>query len=667
MTLTWLPMARPRSDVDMEVAGSWRQHARRHRAFYLVLSLAVAMRVLTEVAYWPAVLFPDSGSYLTNAQRLTPGLWHPAGYPLLLRLLSVTGSLATVTIVQHLFGLACVVVVYLLLRRLQIRGWVAALAASPFALDPMQLNLEQYVLSDTLFGLLIVLALALALWRPPTVLLAATVCVVVAYATMVRTVAVVVMIPIAIYWLLRRARPQVLVAAAAALVLPLAGYAVRYHHYHGSFGLQAFSGRWLYGRVSSFANCAGDGISRREQPLCPALPVAQRPGPSQYVWDSHLQYFSVGVPRNPITRSQVAGRFAMRIIVAQPLDYAATVSHDLLHAFAPGRNTDPRQWFAGSWYFYLPHEPPYWRTRMAAIHYGGRLNQPHLNLTAARALHRYEQLVYVSGPIGAAALLLAVAGAVWGRRARGAILMFLTSGLLLLVAPILTVGFDYRYVLEALQLIVVASAIGGTVLLERLGSGSGLARLRRRGMAVAGAAAALGVVGVNSVVPEAYASGTYTPATLRPAGATVYVHGRYAVALGRPAVTASCQAGRVRWIVTAHAGLTWLAGAPILAAQDNFTVVSGHRVVGLHAVSHPDPRVLNPVVLSRAHRSTDGLIRFQLEHDPEPLTVTYTDPLGAGAAGWRMTLPGPSAQLPALSSPCVPTVAGGPQTDRSSR
>ena len=55
--------------------------------------------------------------------------------------------------------------IYLLLLRLRVWPWLAALAAAPLLLDSMQLALEQYVMADTLFEALLLVSCLLLLWR----------------------------------------------------------------------------------------------------------------------------------------------------------------------------------------------------------------------------------------------------------------------------------------------------------------------------------------------------------------------------------------------------------------------------------------------------------------------------------------------------------------------
>ena len=97
--------------------------AREHRLLVAVLVAAVVLRALVEVAYWPALFYADSWQYVNLAFSKTIvafGVDRPSGYPLLIHLLSAFGrSLAVLTVIQHLAGLATGVLVYALLLHLR--------------------------------------------------------------------------------------------------------------------------------------------------------------------------------------------------------------------------------------------------------------------------------------------------------------------------------------------------------------------------------------------------------------------------------------------------------------------------------------------------------------------------------------------------------------------
>jgi hypothetical protein len=136
-----------------------------HWPFVVVLSAGLALRVLTEAAYHPALLYIDSAKYLVSSEGTAP-----EGYQVLLRLLDPIGGLALVAAVQHAFGLAMAIALYALLLRRGVPRWAATLAAAPVLLDAYQLQLEQTIMPDVLFETMIAVGLLLLLWprRPGT-------------------------------------------------------------------------------------------------------------------------------------------------------------------------------------------------------------------------------------------------------------------------------------------------------------------------------------------------------------------------------------------------------------------------------------------------------------------------------------------------------------------
>ena len=75
--------------------------ARRHWLLLILLAAGLGLRVVTPLAYRPALFYIDSYKYLKGS-----GGYDPVGYNLLLKPVLWAGNLATVAAVQHLLGLA---------------------------------------------------------------------------------------------------------------------------------------------------------------------------------------------------------------------------------------------------------------------------------------------------------------------------------------------------------------------------------------------------------------------------------------------------------------------------------------------------------------------------------------------------------------------------------
>src|SRR5262249_56089879 len=82
---------------------------RRHWLAGGVVAAGLALRVLAQFAYRPALFYIDTTRYLYNANGMDP-----VGYKGPLRTILLVANFDTVVAVQHLLGLAMAVVIYLL-------------------------------------------------------------------------------------------------------------------------------------------------------------------------------------------------------------------------------------------------------------------------------------------------------------------------------------------------------------------------------------------------------------------------------------------------------------------------------------------------------------------------------------------------------------------------
>lgn len=484
---------------------------RRHALFLGLFVAGAALRVVAWLAYTPGFVYYDSVRYLNNADHLRPDVIRPLGYPLFLRLLPTRHGLEVIPAVQHLMGLAIAVLIYALVARLGARRWVAALAAAPILLDAYQLVIEEYVLSEPLFQLLLVAGCVALLWRRcPGILGAGIAGVLFAAVVVTRANGLVVMVPVLLtlaflLWgararrregsaadaappgtgraaavrarLRRRGLAPSLTAAVALLTcfaVPVAGYAAWYHRVNGSYSITGYGGRFLYARVAPFAHCSKLSLPRDERILCPKQPVGQRPT----LLMSEVEYYMWGhspVP-SPIYRvpsdkaGQLGSDFAKRVIRHQPLDYLRHVTHDFLRGFAVTRTRGDGELPIARWQFPDHYPIFYGGTTFMLKKYG--YYPPHVDRGLVSFLRGYQRFGYTPGPvfvIGLLAGLLAALGVGRARRSglRSASFLFAALGFAMLASSALANQFTWRYALPELMLLPPAAALGLTALLRR--------------------------------------------------------------------------------------------------------------------------------------------------------------------------------------------------------
>ena len=128
-----------------------RSQARRHWPFLVVLGLGLALRVVAEIAYRPALLYIDSYRYLDLVRTTNPAKTQTLGYVFFLWPIVKLGNLFVVSALQHVIGLGIAVAIYALCMRYRVSRWLAAAAAAPVLLDAYQVQIEHTVMSETLF------------------------------------------------------------------------------------------------------------------------------------------------------------------------------------------------------------------------------------------------------------------------------------------------------------------------------------------------------------------------------------------------------------------------------------------------------------------------------------------------------------------------------------
>jgi 4-amino-4-deoxy-L-arabinose transferase-like glycosyltransferase len=463
-------------------AGRARDGLARHWGFGALLVLAAGLRAVVSAAYQPALIFPDSVRYLQYAQHFADGRWtvdglRQSGYSVLLVPVMLLHDLWLIPLVQHLIGLATGVLVYAVLVRFGVRAPIAALAAIPVLFDPLELVLEQYVLSDTWTVFLLVAALVVLAWPRAGGgwRTAAAGGLLLGVAVTFRDQELIMIVPAAVYVVVT-ARPwRRLAALAGCFLIPVGAYLGWSWASHGEPGFTTFSGAFLYGRVADFASCQGLNLPGYERPLCPAQPPAQR-NADFYTWDPRSPQWTFRPPAG-MSRDAVVQDFSLRILRHQPLAYAEAAGRDYLYGFAPVRGAGPERYSPAYLQFHRYIQPD----RQADASIGALGYQPpSVRQNLASFLTGYGRWFYVPGPVFAGGLALALAGLTAGARRRdkrvNAGLLFTASAVLVLVPPALFATFDWRYQLPQLTLIPVAAVIGGGLLTRRrraLGSSVG--------------------------------------------------------------------------------------------------------------------------------------------------------------------------------------------------
>lgn len=464
-----------------------RAHSTRHRSFAVALTAGAALRVLAVLGYPGALWFSDSFVYLGAALRPQPSPARTVGYSFFLRGLEPFHSLALVTGLQHLMGLGIAVMIYALALGSGVPRGVACMATVPVLADGFQIEDEHMVMAETLFTFLVMLAMLLILrrgrlsWR--TTLPAG---VIAGCAVDVRTEGLPLLALFAAFLLLRGSegapgrnerRNRLGWMAAGTMVLgcalPVLAYTGWFHARTGEYALTRSEGLYLWGRASSFAECPVIRPPADERTLCPSGPPSSRTPPGDFIWHAPQVLRLAGGPVSAANDALLRD-FALHAITAQPLGYLRSVLGGLARSVEWPRQPYPDGDIA---YFYSFHPVPQvipadrsWvpggTPFQDAVQYGhatpSRVVEPFAIL-----MTRYERLIFTYGPLLGLILLTGLGGVVrirrsparltWCRRS-GSMLPW-TTAVVLLVVPIATADFDYRYLLPVLPFAGLAAAL----------------------------------------------------------------------------------------------------------------------------------------------------------------------------------------------------------------
>jgi hypothetical protein len=503
----------------------------RHWLISALLLAGLVLRVLSLIAYRPALLYIDTLKYLYNAW---PGT-DPLGYKGVLKAILLVGNLETVAAIQHLVGLAMGVAIYALLLRRGAARWLAALAAAPVLLDAYELQIEQTIMPDVWFEALIVAGLVLLLWHPRLPAYAIALAgITLGLSATVWQGGEFLVLPAAVYVLIAigsgggvkgageagRGWGRAIGGAAllcAAFALPILSYMTASWAFSGHFWLSRSGTSAIYGRVAEAADCATLKLPADERPLCPT--ASQKAlGPDGLEHDPSSPLNTYVAPLGA-SQSGLVSAFTRAVITQQPWRVLSAYATDVARLFAVHRVTSPGDTPISRWQFQTsyPSYQNYVRVspqnviivglklqNTAAVNYvtyepldpslGGKATV----VRPLAAFLRSYQLDggFTPGPLYLAAAVLGLAGTLSlsrrGRRPGGhrisgtfrparagpadrdlalaCCLFFITAVVILLASDI--PEFSWRYQLPAIVTLPPAGALGFAVILARVGSRS---------------------------------------------------------------------------------------------------------------------------------------------------------------------------------------------------
>ncbi|HTB71382.1 MAG TPA: hypothetical protein VK707_10400 [Solirubrobacteraceae bacterium] len=465
------------ADRAVQVLAASRRVLGAHRPFFVLLGIAVLLRVVTMALYSPAVLqWGDGTRYL----RVSPtgffgDPYSPAGYTAFLRAIHFFDSNLLVTMaIQNIVGLIGGTFVYLMVRRVSGRAWLGLLPAGIVFLSGDYIFLEHILMSETLFMTLAFASIYAALRAlddsHPKVWLAGSSVLMVASA-LVRPITL--ELPLVVgAWAFVALGPtlrQRIINALAAIVpgaLLLTAYLVVASSIGPYTGINEMSGWDLYSRVAPFANCEKFTPPPSTRRLCETASPLKRNGPFYYSWITT----SPGRSAFPLTPagSKKPGEFARAAIEGQPLDYLKAVVKDMIRYVDPSIGTE--RLYSG-----IPYALYQFSYKTPGVQEAMEREIKHKGYSGVTVrsggipeLEAYQTVFRVDGLLLLFIAILAPVGIVLERgRRRWAIVLLTGCSFLMFLLPVMTLSYDVRYGWPPTPLLAAAAALSGLSLFER--------------------------------------------------------------------------------------------------------------------------------------------------------------------------------------------------------
>jgi hypothetical protein len=494
-------------------------HLAGENKFFSWALLAGALLRLDAMLGYPGALWfsGDSYVYVGAALRPQPNTSKAVGYSFFLRLLLPFHSFTLVTGVQHLMGLGTAVMIYVLLRHNNVSKKWSAIATLPQLLDGYIIEDEHLIMAESLFTFMLMIATLMLLWKPrPAWWTALVAGLLVGAAAMVRTEGEVMLAVLPLFlllsgWAWKTVRGwAIAIVFTVGMLVPVGAYMDWFHEHTGHYETTMSMGFYLWGRVSSFANCDVIKPTGAEAKVCPTQPIADRTPPGDYIWHAPYVHATKQDPGySPVTpaNNSILTSFAIHAVEAQPLDYVKTVVKDVMLSFGFPRIGYPDP---GTTYYYsfhlhftgtdpatgkpislLPPKTAAWVWPLVVPKdsaYDDWLNYGHqapgvVHKIFAAPIAVYQRVVFTYGPLLAVIFLVGLGGwfAVTGRRRgtgvrsllsvdtlrslrlhwrpRGTSMLPWWTAVALLVVPIAVADFDYRYLIPVIPFAAMAAGL----------------------------------------------------------------------------------------------------------------------------------------------------------------------------------------------------------------
>jgi hypothetical protein len=449
--------------------GAVRTHPEQ-AALVGLLSLGAAARAALTFVYSGAFTgYSDSGIYFQDAvQSVWTDPVRTVGYSMFLRVLhALSPHILLVVIVQHGLGLGAALLLYLAVRRAGGPTWLGLIPAAALALLGDELFIEHAALSETPFIFLLACLLYSAIragqgraWW------AALAGLCLGLAVWDRESALGLVVVVVVWFLFSRGRPGRRTALLAAVALVSAGATIEvYIEWRqlasGHSGLTTNDAWNLYGRVAPWADCNDFTPPPGTQVLCESTAPAQRGyRPSEYYIYGGLSPAIAAFgpvylyPKNPRAPALLES-FAQAAILGQPLAYLHAVARDAVRLIDPDFPSYGDQSATGFYNFLLYGGPTNSAGTNAFVLSWQTLLYPHDSVPTSpnvRGLLAWERLTRIQWFLMVLLLVACLAGPwlVPPGRARSNLWLFASVSLAILLFPLFTKSYDYRFVIPVI-------------------------------------------------------------------------------------------------------------------------------------------------------------------------------------------------------------------------